>query len=56
MGTVESPDQLHFIYRGFVRLLNNVHQCESAYLPYSVTRISIEQELMVMKISLYLIF
>jgi hypothetical protein len=31
-----------------VRLLNNVHQAESSYLPYSITRIGIEQELLVL--------
>lgn len=48
MGQIESPDQLNFIYKGFVRLLNNVHQAESTYLPYSITRIGIEQELLVL--------
>lgn len=48
LGTVEAPDQLNFIFRGIVRLLNNVHQSENTYLPYSVTRISIEQELLIL--------
>lgn len=48
LGSVEAPDQLNFIYRGFVRLLNNVHQAESTYLPYSITRVGIEQELLVL--------
>lgn len=43
MSTIESPDQLNFIFRGFVRLLNNVHESENSYLPYSVGKISIEQ-------------
>lgn len=43
LSTIEAPDQLNFIFRGFVRLLNNVHQSENSYLPYSVGRISIEQ-------------
>ena len=42
-GTIEEGSQLNFIYRGFVRLLNNVHLSESSYLPFSVTRMSIEQ-------------
>ena len=42
-GTIEDSSQLNFIYRGFVRLLNNVHLSESSYLPFSVTRMSIEQ-------------
>ena len=29
-------------------MLNNVHESESTYLPYSVTQISIEQELLVL--------
>lgn len=45
LSSIESSDQLNFIFRGFSRLLNNVHQSESSYLPYSVTRISIEQVL-----------
>lgn len=48
LGSIESPDQLNFIYKGFVRLLNNVHQAESTYLPFSITRIGIEQELLVL--------
>ena len=43
LSTIESPDQLLFIFRGFSRLLNNVHESESSYLPYSVGKISIEQ-------------
>ena len=45
---IEDTAHLNFIYRGFVRLLNNVHQSESSYLPFSITRISIEQELLVL--------
>eukprot|EP01035_Chromulina_nebulosa_P018871 gene18871-24658_t len=48
LGSIEQPDQLNFVFRGFSRLLNNVHQSESSYLPYSVTRISIEQELLIL--------
>ena len=48
LGSIESADQLNFMYRGFVRLLNNVHQAESTYLPYSITRIGIEQELLIL--------
>jgi hypothetical protein len=48
LGTVEAPDQLNFIYRGFVRLLNNAHEAESTYLPYSITRVGIEQELLIL--------
>lgn len=48
LSEISAPDQLLFIYKGFVRLLNNVHQADSAYLPYSITRIGIEQELLVL--------
>jgi len=48
LGQVDSPDQMNFVYKGFVRLLNNVHQSESTYLPYSITRIGIEQELLIL--------
>jgi len=48
MSTVEDPAQLNFIFRGFVRLLNNVPQAEASYLPYSITRVGIEQELLVL--------
>lgn len=48
LGAIEAPDQLNFLYRGFVRLLNNAHEVENAYLPYSVTRIEIEQELLLL--------
>lgn len=43
LSSIHAPDQLNFIFRGFARLLNNVHQSESSYLPFSVTRIGIEQ-------------
>ena len=39
LSSIDKLDQLNFIYKGFVRLLNNVHQAESTYLPYSITRI-----------------
>ena len=45
LSSINAPDQLNFIFRGFIRLLNNVHQSESSYLPFSVTRIGIEQVL-----------
>lgn len=48
LGSIDAPDQLNFIYRGFVRLLNNCHQAESAYLPFSITRVGIEQELLIL--------
>lgn len=48
LGSIDTPDQLNFMFRGFSRLLNNVHQSQTTYLPYSVTRIDIEQELMVL--------
>jgi hypothetical protein len=48
MMSIEAPDQLHFIFRGFSRLLNNVLESEATYLPNSITKISIEQELLVL--------
>lgn len=48
LSKIDSPDHLTFMYKGFVRLLNNVHQAENSYLPYSVTRVSIEQELLIL--------
>ena len=48
LSSIDKVDQLNFIYKGFVRLLNNVHQAESTYLPYSITRIGIEQELLIL--------
>lgn len=48
LGSIEDPEQLNFMYRGFVRLLNNAHQAESTYLPYSITRVGIEQELLIL--------
>ena len=35
------------MFRGFARLLNNVHESQSSVLPYSITCIEIEQELLV---------
>lgn len=48
LGSIETPDQLNFIYKGFVRLLNNTYQAEKTYLPYSITRVTIEQELLIL--------
>lgn len=48
LGSIDTPDQLNFMFRGFSRLLNNLHQSQTTYLPYSVTKIDIEQELMVL--------
>ena len=46
--TIDDHSSLNFMFRGFSRLLNNVHESESSYLPYSVTRIETEQELLVL--------
>lgn len=48
LSNVEAPDQLNFMFRGFSRLLNNVHQSQTTYLPYSVTKIDIEQVLFIL--------
>lgn len=43
LGSIDSHDHLNFMFRGFSRLLNNVYQSECTYLPYSITKIEIEQ-------------
>lgn len=43
---ISNNHQLHFIFRGFSRLLNNVHLSQSTYLPYSVPAINVEQVMM----------
>eukprot|EP00605_Chrysophyceae_sp_TOSAG23-4_P001967 GSChrysophyteH1.ASY1.ANO1.2178.1 assembled CDS len=48
LGNIQSKDELHFIFRGFVRLLNNIPQSDRSYLPFSHTRVSAEQELLVL--------
>jgi hypothetical protein len=45
---IGDPAQLNFIFRGFSRLLNNVHRAQTTFLPHSATKISIDQELMVL--------
>lgn len=45
---IDDPAQLNFIFRGFSRLLNNVHQSQTTFLPHSATQVSIAQELMVL--------
>lgn len=45
---IEDTKQLNFIFRGFSRLLNNVYKAQTTILPYAATKISIEQELMVL--------
>ena len=50
LGNIESSDHLNFMFRGFSRLLNNVHQSQCTYLPYSVTKIEIEQVLLTITI------
>ena len=35
-------------FLAFVRLLNNTHQAACTYLPYSITRVGMEQELLVL--------
>lgn len=48
LGAIDQPDQLNFVYTGIVRLLNNVYQAQSTYLPYSITQVGIEQELLIL--------
>jgi len=48
LGTIEDPAQLNFIFSGFVRLLNNIPQSDRSYLPFSHSRVTAEQELLVL--------
>lgn len=48
LSTIEDPAQLNFIFRGFVRLLNNIPQSDRSYLPFSHNRVTCEQELLVL--------
>jgi hypothetical protein len=48
LATIDSPSHLNFLFQGFVRLLNNTHQAESTYLPYSISRLTTEQELLIL--------
>ena len=48
LSKIDSLSEFNFLYRGFVRLLSNVHQSDGGYLPYSVTKIAVEQELLVL--------
>ena len=48
LSNIESVDELNFLFKGFSRLLNNVHQAQCTYLPYSITKIDVEQELLVL--------
>jgi hypothetical protein len=45
---ISDPQQLNFLFRGFSRLLNNVHKAQTTFLPNSATQISIAQELLVL--------
>lgn len=48
LSRIESHDELNFIFRGFARLLNNCHESQSTVLPYSITQVKIEQELLIL--------
>ena len=48
LGTIDDPAQLNFIFSGFVRLLNNIPQSDRSYLPFSHSRVTAEQELLVL--------
>lgn len=48
LGTIEDPAQLHFMFRGFVRLLNNIPRSDASYVPFSASRVTVEQELLVL--------
>lgn len=36
---IEKPEELNFVFRGFSRLLNNVHQSVNTYLPGSIIQV-----------------
>lgn len=48
LGSIEDPAQLQFMFRGFVRLLNNIPQSDASYVPFSASRVTVEQELLVL--------
>ena len=48
LHSISDPSALHFIFRGFSRLLNNIHESDNSYLPYSVTRVCVDQELLIL--------
>ena len=48
LNSIDDPAQLNFIFSGFARLLNNIPQSERSYLPFSHSRVTAEQELLVL--------
>jgi hypothetical protein len=43
LSSIETESDMNFIFRGFSRLLNNVHQSQSTFLPYSIQSVDIEE-------------
>ncbi len=43
LNSIEDESQLNFIFRGFSRLLNNVHVSQSTILPYAIAPIDIDE-------------
>jgi len=48
IGQINRTNALNFIISGFIRLLNNVHEAQNTYLPYSITQIDCHQELLIL--------
>jgi hypothetical protein len=48
MARIDSPKELTFIFDGFVRLLKNVYEAESSYLPGTAPKLECFQELLVL--------
>lgn len=48
LARIDSAKDLTFIFEGFVRLLKNVYEAESSYLPGSAPRLECFQELLVL--------
>jgi len=48
LARLDSSKELTFIYKGFVRLLRNVYESKSTYLPNSLAKLECFQELLVL--------
>lgn len=48
LARIDSGKELTFIYKGFVRLLKNVYESKSTYLPNSMSKLECFQELLVL--------
>lgn len=48
LGRVDDSVSLTFMFNGFSRLLNNLPQSDGSFLPYSIPRVEIAQELLLL--------